>query len=317
MRSYILHRALTLFFSLLVASFTLFFLLRALPGDPTNALISVGMDAEQVAAIQASLHIGDPLPIQYFSWIKDAATLNFGDSFVGYFHVSQEILTRLQITIPLTFISFALATILGSFLGFVAAYKRNSFIGSLFGALSQFGSAIPAFWVGILLIQQFAIKHPIFPSSGFPYDGWKNLGEVFKSFALPVTTIVIVMSASIARYVRTVSLEIFDSEYVRTARSLGEKRLTAIVVHGSRNAIGTLLPVLAIELATTFIGAVVIESVFALPGLGSMLIQGISQHDYPVIQAILLVTTTAVLLIGFIADILTHIADPRLLKVQR
>ena len=125
------------------------------------------------------------------------------------------------------------------------------------------------------------------------------------------------MSASIARYVRTIALEIFDSEYVRTARSLGEKKLAAILAHGSRNAIGTLLPILAIELATTFIGAVVIESVFALPGLGSLLIQGISQHDYPVIQAVLLVTTTAVLIIGFIADLLTHIADPRLLKVKR
>ena len=317
MRSYILHRALTLLFSLAVASLALFLLLRALPGDPTNALISVGMDADQVAAIQASLHISDPLPVQYLAWIKDAVAFNFGDSFVGYFPVAKEILNRLSITLPLTFISFLLSLLVGSLLGFIAAYKRNSFLGTFFSATSQLGSAIPAFWVGILLIQQFAIKQPLFPSGGFPYEGWASFGEAIKSFALPVITIVVVMSASIARYVRTIALEIFDSEYVRTARSLGEKKLTAILAHGSRNAIGTLLPILAIELATTFIGAVVIESVFALPGLGSLLIQGISQHDYPVIQAVLLVTTTAVLIIGFIADLLTHIADPRLLKVKR
>ena len=317
MRSYILHRALTLLFSLAVASLALFLLLRALPGDPTNALISVGMDPEQVAAIQASLHISDPLPVQYLAWIKDAISFDFGDSFVGYFPVADEILNRLSITLPLTFIAFFISLLVGSFLGFIAAYKRHTALGTFFSAISQLGSAVPAFWVGILLIQQFAIKQPLFPSGGFPYEGWGALSEAIRSFALPVITIVIVMSASIARYVRTISLEIFESEYVRTARSLGEKKLTAIVAHGSRNAIGTLLPILAIELATTFIGAVVIESVFALPGLGSLLIQGISQHDYPVIQAVLLVTTTAVLIIGFIADLLTHIADPRLLKVKR
>lgn len=316
MRSYILHRALTLLFSLAVASLTLFLLLRALPGDPTNSLISVGMDPEQIAAIQASLHINDPLILQYFSWIKDALTFNFGDSFVGYYPVAGEILSRLSITLPLTFISFALALVVGILLGFTAAYQRNSIIGTAFSAISQLGAAVPAFWVGILLIQWLAIKQPLFPSGGFPVEGWANPGEAIKSFALPVFTIVIVMSASIARYVRTISLEIFESEYVRTARSLGQSQLRAILRHGTRNAVGALLPVFAIELATAFIGAVVIESVFALPGLGSFLIKGIAQHDYPVIQAVLILTTTAVLIIGFIADILTHIADPRLLKAR-
>lgn len=316
MRSYILHRALTLLFSLAVASLTLFLLLRALPGDPTNSLISVGMDPAQIAAIQASLHVDDSLIVQYFSWIRDALTFNFGESFVGYFPVAEEIVARLNVTLPLTFISFFFALLVGSLFGFIAAYKRNSWVGTFFSSLSQLGSAVPAFWVGILLIQWLAIKKPLFPSGGFPVEGWATPGEAIKSFTLPVLTIVIVMSASIARYVRTISLEIFDSEYVRTARSLGQPRLKAIVVHGSRNALGTLMPVLAIELATTFIGAVVIESVFALPGMGSLLIKGIAQHDYPVIQSVLILTTTAVLIIGFIADILTHLADPRLLKAR-
>ena len=317
MRRYIFQRALTLLFSLALGSFAIFLLLRALPGDPTNALISVGMDEEQIKAIQASLHISDPLGVQYFSWISDALRFHFGDSFVGYFSVSTEIAKRLQITIPLTFISFISALLIGSILGFIAAYKRDSKFGTLLSGISQLGAAIPAFWVGILFIQNFAIKRQLFPAGGFPDTAWQTPAEALKSFVLPVATIVVVMSASISRYVRTIALEVFDSEYVRTARSLGEKKLAAILVYGSRNAIGSLLPVLAIELATTFIGAVVIESVFALPGLGSMLIQGISQHDYPVIQGVLLVTTTAVLLIGFIADALTHLADPRLLRSQR
>lgn len=316
MRSYILRRTLTLLFSLTIASLTLFLLLRALPGDPTNSLISIGMDPDQIKAIQDSLHIDDPLIFQYISWIKDAIIFNFGDSYVGYYPVASEITTRLSVTLPLTFISFGLAVLLGSIFGFIAAYKRKSLIGNVFGAISQLGAAIPAFWLGILLIQWFAIKKSLFPSGGFPIDGWSTPSEAIKSFVLPVITIVIIMSASIARYVRTVSLEIFESEYVRTARSLGQSRLKAILTHGSRNAIGVLLPVFAIELATAFIGAVVIESVFALPGLGSFLVKGIAQHDYPVIQAVLILTTTAVLFIGFIADILTHLADPRLLKAR-
>lgn len=316
MRSYILYRTLTLLFSLAIASLTLFLLLRALPGDPTNSLISIGMDPEQIKAIQDSLRIDDPLLVQYLVWIKDSINFNFGDSFVGYYPVASEITTRLSVTLPLTFISFGLAVVFGSIIGFVAAYKRKSLVGSVFSAISQLGAAVPAFWVGILLIQWFAIKKSYFPSGGFPIDGWSAPSEAIKSLVLPVLTIGIVISASIARYVRTVSLEIFDSEYVRTARSLGKSRLRSILSHGSRNAIGALLPVFAIELATAFIGAVVIESVFALPGLGSFLIKGIAQNDYPVIQAVLILTTTAVLLIGFIADILTHLADPRLLKVR-
>jgi peptide/nickel transport system permease protein len=317
MQRYIVHRVLTLLFSLAVASLALFLLLRALPGDPTNSLISVGMDPVQVEAIQASLHINDSLLIQYFSWIRDALTFNFGESFVGYFPVADEIISRLNVTLPLTFLAFFFAAIIGSLFGFVAAYMRNTFIGTFFSGISQLGSAVPAFWVGILLIQSFAIKRPLFPSGGFPVEGWATPGEAIRSFTLPVLTIVVVMSASISRYVRTISLEIFDSEYVRTARSLGQPRLKAILVHGSRNALSTLMPIFAIELATTFIGAVVIESVFALPGLGSLLIKGIAQHDYPVIQSVLILTTTAVLIIGFIADVLTHMADPRLLKARR
>jgi peptide/nickel transport system permease protein len=290
----------------------LFFLLRVLPGDPANALLSVNATPEQIAAARRQTGGDQPLGRQFVAFFGSLLTLNLGESFVSSLPVGPEIASRLAVTVPLTLLSFLLALVLALPIGFVAAWKSDRWYGVALSAFSQLGIAVPVFWVGILLVSVFSIQLRWFPSGGFPRDDWADPAGALHSLALPIVTIAIVMSASIARYVRSASLDVIGSDYLRNARALGSGFGGAMWRHGLRNGAVPVISVLGIELATTFLGAVVVESVFTLPGLGSMLRQAIEQHDYPNIQGILFVSTLLVLIVGFIADVAQRLIDPRL-----
>jgi peptide/nickel transport system permease protein len=298
--------------SLLLAMVVLFFLLRVLPGDPANALLSASATPEQIKAAQEQVGSNLPLPEQFADWFGSLLTLNLGQSFITSLPVGPEIASRLAVTVPLTLLSFVLALVLALPIGFVAAWKADRWYGLVLSAFSQLGIAVPVFWVGILLVDAFAIDLRWFPSGGFPRDDWADPAAAFQSLALPVITIAIVMSASIARYVRSATLDVIGSDYLRNARALGSGFGRAMWRHGLRNGAVPIISILGIELATTFLGAVVVESVYTLPGLGSMLLKAIEQHDYPDIQGILFVSTLLVLIVGFLADIAQRLIDPRL-----
>jgi peptide/nickel transport system permease protein len=312
MTLYLLRRTGFLLLSLAVAMIVLFILLRLLPGDPSNALLSVGATPEQIAAAHKQLGADQPLLVQFGAWFAQLARLDLGSSFVSSLPVGPEIASRLAVTVPLTILAFVLALMLALPIGFVAAYRSRSWYGAALSVFSQLGIAVPVFWVGILLVSAFSITLRVFPSGGFPVDDWANPAAALTSLTLPVITVAIVMSASISRYVRSATLDVIGSDYLRNARALGASFPNALWRHGLRNGIVPVISILGIELATTFLGAVVVESVFTLPGLGSMLLKAIAQHDYPNIQGILLVSTCAVLIIGFAADIVQRIIDPRL-----
>ena len=309
---YIARRSGFLLLSLVLAMFAIFLLLRVLPGDPANALLSVDATPEQVAAARAQVGSDQPVHIQLLQWLRDVARLDLGESFVGGYPVLPEVAQRLSVTLPLTLISFVLAVAVASVVGYYAATHAASRLGLLISGFAQFGLAVPVFWVGILLVWVFALQARVLPSGGWPRQGWGDPGDMARSLALPVLTIVIVMSASLVRYVRSAILDVLDSDYLRYARALGASAWVAFRRHGVRNASVPVISILGIELASTLLGAVVVESVFSLPGLGSMLTRAITQHDYPSIQAVLLVTTLLVLVIGFLADIVQRIIDPRL-----
>ncbi|MGW3634842.1 ABC transporter permease [Streptomyces sp. NPDC005122] len=312
MARYLLRRLAFLVVSLALASVVLFVLLRLLPGDPANALTSVGASPEQIAAARHSIGSDRPLPEQFTHWLGQLAHGDLGTSFVSSLPVGPEVTSRLDVTVPLTLAAFVLAVLIAVPAGFVAAYKRRTWYGALLSGVSQLGIAIPVFWLGMILVAVFALNAGWLPAGGFPPDGWSDPGEAIRSLVLPVVTIALVMSASLIRYVRSATLDVLGSDYLRTARALGSSFGRAMWRHGLRNSSVPVISVLAIELASTLLGAVVVESVYALPGLGSMLATGIAQHDYPVIQAVLFVSTLAVLLIGFVADLVQRIVDPRL-----
>jgi peptide/nickel transport system permease protein len=312
MTTYVLRRLAFLVVSLVAAMVVLFVLLRLLPGDPANALLSVNATPEQIAAAQAQVGSDKPLAEQFVTWFGNMLTLNLGTSFISSLPVGPEIVSRLAVTVPLTLLSFVLAFAVSLFIGFTAAWKARTWYGASLSALSQLGIAVPAFWVGILLVSVFSIRLRLFPSGGFPRDDWADPAAALHALTLPVITIAIVMSASLSRYVRSATLDVLGSDFLRNARALGSPFGEAMWRHGLRNASVPVISILGIELATTFLGAVVVESVFTLPGLGSMLLRAIAQHDYPNIQGILLVSTVAVLLIGFAADLVQRLVDPRL-----
>ncbi|MER5604369.1 ABC transporter permease, partial [Streptomyces sp. NPDC002265] len=240
------------------------------------------------------------------------ASGDLGTSFVSSLPVGPEVAARLNVTVPLTLAAFVLAVVIAVPVGFVAAHKRHTWYGALLSGISQLGIAVPVFWLGMILIAVFALNTGWLPSGGFPLDGWSAPADAVRSLVLPVVTIALVMSASLIRYVRSAALDVLGSDYLRTARALGASFPRAMWRHGLRNASVPVISVLGIELASTLLGAVVVESVYALPGLGSLLATGIAQHDYPVIQGVLFVSTLAVLVIGFAADLVQRLIDPRL-----
>ncbi|MBD8515373.1 ABC transporter permease [Plantibacter sp. CFBP 8804] len=312
MLAYLLRRSAFLVVSFLVAMTVLFVLLRLLPGDPSNALLSVNATQEQIDAAREQVGADRPLGEQFAAWFGGVLTLDLGSSFVSSLPVGPEIASRLQVTVPLTLLAFLLAVVLALVAGVVSALRADRWYGIALSGLSQLGIAVPVFWVGILLVSVFAVTLRLFPSGGFPRDDWADPAAALTSLALPVITIAIVMSASITRYVRSTTLDVVGSDYLRSARAQGAGFGEALLRHGARNAAVPVVAILGIELATTFLGAVVVESVFSLPGLGSMLLTAIQQHDYPNIQGILLVSTLVVLLTGFVADIAQRLIDPRL-----
>ncbi len=310
--AYVIRRSAILVLSVLIASIVLFLLLRLLPGDPANALVSVGADAAQIEA--ARKQVGSDLPLyeQFLRFIGSLLRFDLGNSFVSGAPVLSEIGKRLIVTVPLTLMAFLVAIIVAVPLGILSVVRQNRWYGSLISVVSQLGIAVPVFWVGILLVWIFAVKLRLFPSGGFPSRGWQSAPAAFQALVLPVATIAIVMSASLIRYVRSATQDVLGSDYLRTARALGATFSQALVRHGIRNGAVPVISILGIELASTLLGAVVVERVFSLPGLGSMLLLGIEQRDYPNVQGVLFVSTLLVLLLGFAADLLQRLIDPRL-----
>lgn len=312
MLAYLLRRFAFLAVSLVVAMVAIFVLLRLLPGDPANALLSVDATPEQIAAARAQVGSDQPLLTQFAGWAGHLLRFDLGESFISSRAIGPDIAARLVVTMPLTLISFAVALLVSLAIGITAAVKAEHWYGVALSGFAQLGVAVPVFWVGVILVWLFALGLGLLPSGGFPRDDWEDPADALRSLTLPVITIVIVMSASISRYVRSATLDVLGSDYLRTARAGGASMTEALLRHGVRNGAVPVVAVLGIELSTTLLGAVVVESVFTLPGLGSMLLSAIEQHDFQAIQGVLVVSTLFVLLIGFAADIVQRIIDPRL-----
>lgn len=312
MLSYLIRRFAFLVVSLVVALVVIFVLLRLLPGDPANALLSANATPEQIEAAREQVGSDKPLLEQFALWAGQMLRFDLGESYISTLPVGPEVASRLLITLPLTLLSFVLALVLSLVAGVVAAVKSHRWYGIALSGFAQLGIAVPVFWVGIILVWIFALSLGLLPSGGFPRDDWAEPGEALTSLLLPIVTIAIVMSASLTRYVRSATLDVIGSGYLRTARAGGASFAAALWRHGLRNGSVPVIAILGIELSTTLLGAVVVESVFTLPGLGNMLLDAIAQHDFPNIQGVLVVSTLFVLLVGFAADIVQRLVDPRL-----
>ena len=296
--------------ALLLASFVIFFALHTLPGDP--AVIMGGLDATdaQIEAIRAEHGWDRPLIIQYLSWLGAALTGDFGTSPFSSLSVTHELVTKLQVTVPLALMSLSLAVIFALLIGVYAAARSTTLAGRLVSWLSQLGIAIPTFIVGMLLVMYLATPLHL-PSTGFPREGWGDPGAALRSLILPAITLAIPQTAGLVRYVRSAVLEQLGQDYVRTARAQGMSRRRALLTQALRNAWLPLLAVIALDAAALLMGTVVVEQVFALPGIGHHLVASVSTRDIVTVQGFLMVLSGAVILLMMLSNVASRLLDPR------
>lgn len=312
MARHLLTRLASLLVSLALAAVVVFVVLRLLPGDAAGASLGVGTTSDQLEGLRAELGTDQPVPVQLGQWVAGLVQGDLGTSFVSRQPVADLVAARLPVTLPLSLAAFVLAVLVSVPVGVAAAVWRRGPLGVVVSALSQLGVAVPVFWVGVLLVLVLALQLGWLPPGGFPRQGWGDPAGAVRSLVLPVVTVAIAMSAVMVRYVRSATLDVLDQDYVRTARSLGYGRWAALRRHGLRNGAAPVVAILGIELATSLLGAVVIENVFALPGLGTLLLDSVEARDLPVVQALVLGLTAVVLVVNVGVDLAQRALDPRL-----
>lgn len=312
MTLYVLRRAALLVVSLLAASVLIFLVLRLLPGDVAQTIGGIKATPAQVAAVRHDLGLDRPLAAQYGSWIGGVVTGDFGRSVLDGTSVSGQLAEKFAVTGPLAAGAVVLALAFAVPLGIVAAVRRDSRLGGAVNAFGQLGIALPTLWVGLLLVLVFAVQVRWLPAQGFPVDGWAEPGQALRSLVLPWLTLALSEGAVLLRFVRSAVLDVLHQDWLRTARAKGHTRTGALIRHGLRNAAVPVVSVLGVQIAALVAGAVVVEQVFVLPGVGQMLITDVGNRDLDKVQGEMLLLTGAVLVIGFLVDLAHRLIDPRL-----
>jgi peptide/nickel transport system permease protein len=304
-------RLLTFIVTLIGASMVIFVVMEILPGDP--ALVILGIDAtpEMVAALTRELGLDRPAPVRYWEWITGLLIGEMGNSYAYKVPVWELVEYSLWITIPLAIMAMFFSIILALVIGLYAAANHNKFQDVTLMGFSQLGISVPNFWLAILLILYFSIQLNWFPAGGFP--GWdEGIFKSLKSLFLPALALATVVGAILARITRSSVLEVFREDYVRTARAKGLSQRATLWGHVLRNALIPVLTVSGIQFATLLTGTVVVENVFHIPGLGSLVLKAINNRDTIVVENVVLLLATMVITVNFFVDILYAVIDPRL-----
>jgi len=308
---YLLRRVLTLVLTLLAASILVFVVLNVLPGTPAQVILGTQATPSAVAALSAKLGLDRPLVDQYASWIKGLLTLHLGNSYISGQPIGPVIGQALAVTGPLVLFGLVVGLVIAVPLGIASATRHAKRSGAVLSALAQVGIAVPNFVLGILLIIVFAVDLGVLPASGFVT--WStSVTQALRSLVLPGISLGLVEGAILSRYVRASVLEVLRADYLRTARAKGFTPRQALVRHGLRNAALPVLTVLGLELSGLIIGAVVIEAVFTLPGVGSLLLASVANRDLITVQDIVMLVATTVLVVNLIVDLLYRVIDPRI-----
>ena len=307
----LLNRALVLLASVLAASVLVFGFMRVLPGDPARIALGINASEGAVAQLREQFGLERPVLVQYLDWMGGLLTLDPGVEFISRAAIGPQIADRLQVTLWLVAAAMVLAVLVAVPVGTWMAVRHRHADGVVVTALSQVGVAVPAFLAGILLISVFAVRLGWFPSGGWVVPAQDPLGFA-RRLTLPAISLALVQAAVLARYVRSAVLDVLREDYLRTARAKGLRPLPALWRHGLRNAAVPVVTVLGLQLATLFVGAVVIERVFVIPGLGSLLLDSVARRELLTVQAVVMVLVVVVLVINFLVDVLYLLIDPRL-----
>jgi len=310
-RRYVLRRVAAFVATLFFLSALVFVVVRVLPGDPATLILGVESNPETLARLRHAMGLDRPLALQYVDWLTRAARGDFGTSIQYDLPVGRLILSRLPVTLPLALMAAALMVTIALPLGVYAATHHRRAGDYLAMLVSQLGIAVPAFWSGLLLILLFSVRLGWLRSGGF--DGWSaGLWTGLKALLLPAIALGAFQAAVLVRATRSAVLEILREDYVRTARAKGLAELRVIRRHALRNAMIPIVTVMGIQLGQLVAGAIVLESVFALPGLGRLALGAISARDLPVVQGVTLFVAASIVFINFAVDLAYAALDPRI-----
>jgi peptide/nickel transport system permease protein len=311
MRWYVLRRVAAFVATLFVVSLLVFVVIRVLPGDPALLIMGTQGSPEATARLRQAMGLDQPLFFQYVDWLGRALRGDLGVSIQYDIPVGRLIVSRFPVTLPLALLAALFMTLTALPFGLYAATRRGRAADSLTMIVSQLGIAVPSFWSGLLLILLFSVRLGWAPSGGF--EGWsEGLGPALQSLVLPALALGFFQAAVLIRATRSAVLDVLGEDYVRTARAKGLSERAVVGKHTFRNAMIPVLTVTGVQLGQLIAGSIVLESVFALPGLGRLALGAIAARDLPVVQGVTLFIASAIIAINFAVDLAYVFLDPRI-----
>lgn len=297
---------------ILVVGVTVFVLINLAPGDPVRIMLGPDARPEAVERMRDNLGLNEPLPVRFGIWFSRALVGDLGESIYFRQDVLSTILDRLEPTLMLTFGAVLVAVAVGVTSGLLSGLYRGTWIDQVFMIIALVGVSIPEFWLALNLVILFAVELKWFPVSGYvtiAEGGWLAAA---RHVALAAIAVGLIQSALIARMTRSSMIEVMSQDFIRTARAKGLATLPVVMKHGLRNAMIPIVTVIGLVFALSLGGAIVVEIVFNLPGIGRMLIDSVSRRDYPVIQGVVLYIAFAYVLANLLVDVTYALIDPRI-----
>ncbi len=311
MISILIRRIASLIVTLLVVSLLIFTVMNLLPGDPAAIMLGTSATPETLAALRTQMGLDEPLVVRYLAWLAGVLQGDLGQSYTYGVPVAGLILERLAVTLPLALMAVVMSVAIAVPLGVAAARRHNGLFDYLAGAFSYVSIAVPAFWVGLLLIIAFSTKLGWMPAGGFP--GWNaGLWAGLAALLMPAIALALPQAGVLTRVARSAVLDVMGEDFVRTARAKGLSDRAAVWRHALPNALIPVVTMIGLQFTFLIAGAVLVENVFNLPGLGRLALQALSQRDIIVMQDVVLFFSALVIVMNFLVDLAYLVIDPRL-----
>lgn len=303
MYRYVLKRLLWMIPIILGVSFVIFTLINFSPGDPGSIILGGSAEQAQIDAFNESVGYNKPFLVRYFNYMLGILRFDFGTSYVSKASVGEELISKISVSFTVAVLGILASLLIGVPIGVLSAVKQYSILDTATSTIAMLMAAIPSFWIGLMLLLEFSLKNPLFPSFGAEDSGW---------WVLPMLTLASLHGSSMMRYTRSSMLETIRQDYIRTARAKGVRERIVIIRHALKNA---LLPVIT-SAGNTFGallgGAIVTETLFSLPGLGTFIVNGVKQKDIPVVMGGTIALATMFSFVMLTVDLLYAFADPRI-----
>ncbi len=311
--AFLIRRLLTLAVTLLITSVAIFTVMEVLPGDPAAVMLGTEARPDTLAALRRDLGLDRPAPLRYLDWMASLADGSMSISYTYRVPAGPLIAERLAVTLPLALLAILLSTAIALPLGVYAAARHNRPGDWGVMAFAQIGVAVPNFWLGLLLILLFSVELGWFSAGGFP--GWTAPWASLRALLLPALALALPQAAILARVTRGAVLEVMSEDFVRTARAKGLSRRATLLRHVLRNAMIPVATVLGLQFSFLIAGAIIVETVFTLPGLGRLAFQAVAQRDLIVVQDVVMLLAAVVIVVNFLVDLAYGLLDPRLKRL--